>query len=255
MTTFQTNDHSHRSLQVRISASKPQSANRPPKKPDIHTIPESFLAITAFFAFSIQVSPPRDITLRDPTMKICSVRNLFRRLLKSLVSMPFILAIIFIVAGCAVVNKPASTCLRVRMVDATSNKARYIARSPAGSLIEVNVAREPYRQSLHGLISMDGAKPSTVLSRFWVSIDGSEVIVPAREYAGLGAPHIGAECGPIKIEHIVPDRFYVYISGGDGAGGYEQRLVFSNSNWLRTEYRDSETWEFFTEQTSTSNGG
>ncbi len=180
---------------------------------------------------------------------------MFRCLLKSLVSRPFILAIIFIVAGCAVVNQPASTCLGVRMVDATSTKARYIARSTAGSLIEVNVAREPYRESLHGFIRMDGAKPSTVLSRFWVSIDGSKVIVPAREYAGLADPHIGAECVPIKIEHTDPDRFYVYISGGDGAGGYEQRFVFSNSNWLRTEFRDSETWEYLTEQASTSRGG
>jgi hypothetical protein len=42
---------------MRISASGPHSANHLPKEPDMDTIPENFLAITAFFAFSIQVTP------------------------------------------------------------------------------------------------------------------------------------------------------------------------------------------------------
>jgi hypothetical protein len=62
------------SLRVRISASEPQSADRPSRATDIHTIPKIFLAIKAFVKFSIEVTSP-DITLQVPTNKICSAKN------------------------------------------------------------------------------------------------------------------------------------------------------------------------------------
>jgi hypothetical protein len=60
----------HCTLGVRISASEPQSADRPSRATDIHTIPKIFLAIKAFVKFYIEVTSP-DITMQVPTNKIC----------------------------------------------------------------------------------------------------------------------------------------------------------------------------------------
>jgi hypothetical protein len=147
-------------------------------------------------------------------------------------------------SGCVLEKQADPAILSVSMMDATSDKARYVARTPNGKLIEVVVSAEAYSDRLHGPIRMDGERPTTVLKGFHVSINGLQVVVPLREYAGFGDPHIGSGCYPLKIEFMKPDLIYVRLSGGDGGGAHERRLVFSSSRWLRTEYRDPETWEF-----------
>lgn len=146
--------------------------------------------------------------------------------------------------GCATSHDTQPKELVVGTMDATPNKMKYVAQSPDGSVIRVSVAQEPYRESVHGKIRMDGELPTYALTEFKVSIDGVDMDIPARDYSHFGGPHIGEEFYPLKIEYIEPGIFYVNLSGSDGAGSHKRRFVFSKQNWIRTEFRHWETWEY-----------
>ncbi|MEY3393849.1 MAG: hypothetical protein RL346_85 [Verrucomicrobiota bacterium] len=155
-----------------------------------------------------------------------------------------LMAVVAASVGCATSHDVQPKALVVGTMDATPNKMKYVAQSPDGSVIRVSVAQEPYRESVHGEIRMDGELPTYALTEFKVSIDGVYMDIPARDYSHFGDPHIGEEFYPLKIEYIEPGLFYVYLSGGDGAGARKRRFVFSKQNWIRTEYRHPETWEY-----------
>jgi hypothetical protein len=146
--------------------------------------------------------------------------------------------------GCATSHDAQPKALVVGKMDVTPNKAKYVAQSPDGSVIRVSVVQEPYRESVHGRIRLDGSIPTHALTEFRVSIDGVNMDIPASDYANSGNPHIGGEFYPLDIEYVEPGLFYVYLSGGDGAGSYIDRFVFSKQSWIRTEFRHPETWEY-----------
>ena len=163
---------------------------------------------------------------------------------KSLFLMAVAIFSVFGLAGCVKTYVTQPEVLVVGTMDATPNKMKYVAQSPDGSVIRVSVALEPYRESVHGKIRMDGEFPTYALTEFKVSIDGVDMDIPARDYSHFGDPHIGEEFYPLKIEYIESGLFYVYLSGGDGAGSYGSRFVFSKQSWIRTEFRHPETWEY-----------
>lgn len=148
------------------------------------------------------------------------------------------------VTGCVAFKDSQPKALVVGTMDATPNKAKYVARSPDGSVIRVSVAEEPYLESVHGRIRMDGSLPTHALTEFRVSIDGVNMDIPASECSQIGDPHIGSQYNPLKIECDGSGLFYVYLSGSDGAGSHARRFVFSKQKWIRTEFRDEATWEY-----------
>lgn len=155
-----------------------------------------------------------------------------------------LMALVVANIGCASFHDNQPKALVVGMMDATPNKAKYVAESPDGSVIRVSLAEEPYRESIHGRIRLDGSLPTHALTEFRVSIDGVNMDIPTGQCSQIGDPHIASEYNPLKIEYVGSGLFYVYLSGSDGAGSHERRFVFSKQKWIRTEFRDEATWEY-----------
>lgn len=131
-----------------------------------------------------------------------------------------------------------------RLIESSPSGSITVALTSDGSQVTVSARSEPYNETRHGRIRLDGTVPETLLKNLSVSVNGQDVSPPARDYAKFGDPHIGPSFGPLHIEQDSTGLIYIYVSGGDGGGAHAKRFVVSRSSWIRTEYRDPITFEY-----------
>jgi len=155
---------------------------------------------------------------------------------------------------------PGYRDLKAEVIEASEEKNNGVpigclvrARARGGMEFTAFAEIEPFDESRHGKIRLDGSVPRTALKSFRVTMNGTNVTPPESEYSGFGSP--SACC---RLEQDQEGLVYVYLRGGDGAGFHERRFVYSKSKgWLRTEYylypegnyytknRLSEAWEAY----------
>jgi hypothetical protein len=147
-------------------------------------------------------------------------------------------------SGCVTVPNPDPKELSTRLIDSSDLESTTIAHTKDGEVVSVSARIEPYIETRHGRIQMDGTVPETVLRELRVSVGGRDVSPPMSEYARFGDPHVAGRFSALRIEEDSVGLVYVYVSGGDGGGSHGKRFVFSESSWIRTEYRDYITQEY-----------
>lgn len=100
---------------------------------------------------------------------------------------------------------------------------------------ELCISRERYRADQHPDIRLDGSPPTFIVSDLFFSIDGRRIAIPAHAFRSLGDPSIYS--GPYLMQD--GQTINLYIPGGDGAGGYTQRITIRGGKFVRAENTSS----------------
>ena len=130
------------------------------------------------------------------------------------------------------------------MIDASALESTTVASTSDGKVIRVSAIAEPYVESRHGKVRLDGSVPRNVLKKVTVYVDGRDVSPPKSEYSGFGDPSIGEGFVPLSIQQDSQGLIYIYLSGGDRGGSHSRRFVVSTTSWIRTEYRGYFNFEY-----------